>query len=52
MLRALFAATALTLLALPALAQPPVLIVFFSGLVGPDRQRCDAGNCPGREAGE
>jgi outer membrane protein OmpA-like peptidoglycan-associated protein len=29
MLRALFAATALTLLALPALAQPPVLIVFF-----------------------
>jgi outer membrane protein OmpA-like peptidoglycan-associated protein len=29
MLRALFAATAMTLIALPALAQPPVLIVFF-----------------------
>ena len=29
MLRALFAAAAITLIALPALAQPPVLIVFF-----------------------
>jgi outer membrane protein OmpA-like peptidoglycan-associated protein len=29
MLRALFAAAAITLIALPALAQPPVLVVFF-----------------------
>lgn len=29
MLRALYAAAAITLIALPALAQPPVLVVFF-----------------------